>query len=257
MNDFIFNVLPAQGPTIPRWIPILGGIPINSPLVGAFIGIVVSVGIALYSIKRAGDSNRRHIDAVQQSSNDYINAVQQTSRTQIDAVQQSSQTQIDAIKNATEAQIMEARHWRDERRLFFKNLLMHEARESIKLLSEGPVNLIPVDAWNSVVNSGEIALFEGKAIDLSDTYFQVQNYNYEAKRVRDAIEEMRLHPTTTDKTHASMLKDSFDKKTKPATLNRLDDLEKWLTRLKVEPITINANVSDISMHLKGPDGNEK
>jgi hypothetical protein len=39
MNDFIFNVLPTQGPTIPMWVPLLGGFPINSPLVGSFLGV--------------------------------------------------------------------------------------------------------------------------------------------------------------------------------------------------------------------------
>jgi hypothetical protein len=42
----------------------------------------------------------------------------------------------------------------EERRDFFKNLLMHEAKESIKLIEERNVNLIPVDAWKSVVNAG-------------------------------------------------------------------------------------------------------
>ena len=37
-----------------------------------------------------------------------------------------------------------------KRKSIFKNLLMHEATESIKLIS-GVVNLIPVDAWNSIV----------------------------------------------------------------------------------------------------------
>ncbi|RPJ73611.1 MAG: hypothetical protein EHM20_11945 [Alphaproteobacteria bacterium] len=97
------------------------------------------------------------------------------------------------------------RELEEEKRLFFRNLLMQEARKSINLL-DGTVNLIPVDAWNSVVNSGDIALFKGKAEYLDDTYFQVQNYNYEAKRVRDAIEEVRLHPTTTDEDHALRLK---------------------------------------------------
>jgi hypothetical protein len=39
MNDFIFNVLPTQGATIPMWVPLLGGFPINSPLVGSFLGV--------------------------------------------------------------------------------------------------------------------------------------------------------------------------------------------------------------------------
>ena len=143
-----------------------------------------------------------------------------------------------------------------ERRLFFKNLLMHEAKESIKLIS-GTVQLIPVDAWNSVVNSGDIALFEGKAIDLSDTYFQIQNYNYEAKRVRDAIEEVHLHPEITDDSHASKLKANFDNNIKPATLKRLQDLENWLTRLRVESGSFTVAGSDVTMHHTGTDGKEK
>jgi len=39
MNDFILYVLPVQGPTIPMWIPFFGGFPINSPLVGSFLGV--------------------------------------------------------------------------------------------------------------------------------------------------------------------------------------------------------------------------
>ena len=147
------------------------------------------------------------------------------------------------------------RELEEEKRLFFRNLLMHEAKESINLLG-GTVNLIPVDAWNSIVNSGDIALFKDKAVDLSDTYFQIQNYNYKAKRVRDAIEEAHIHPTTTDGDHASRLKESFDNKIKPTTLNRLKDLEAWLTRLGVEPITITTKVTG-NLTLIGPDGKEK
>jgi hypothetical protein len=40
MNDFIFNVLQAQGATIPTWVPLLGGLPYNSPLMGSFLGII-------------------------------------------------------------------------------------------------------------------------------------------------------------------------------------------------------------------------
>jgi hypothetical protein len=38
MNDFIFNILPAQGPTIWGW-------PINSPLTGSFLGVIAGFGI--------------------------------------------------------------------------------------------------------------------------------------------------------------------------------------------------------------------
>ncbi|MBK7385478.1 MAG: hypothetical protein IPI63_01605 [Methanothrix sp.] len=143
----------------------------------------------------------------------------------------------------------------EEKRLFFMNLLMHEAKESIKLL-DGSVNLIPIDAWNSIVNSGNIALFKGKAIDLSAIYFQVKNYNYEALRVRDAVEEERLHPTTTDRDHASKLQKNFHDNIKPETLDRLRDLEEWLTQLEVEPVTTKVKLTNV-LGVKGSDGKEK
>jgi hypothetical protein len=110
VNDFIFNILPAQGPTIPNYIPYLSGIPINSPLVGAFFGMVVSVCIALYSIKRTGDSNRKYINVVERSTT----------------------TQIDAIKNASEAQIAEQRLWIDLKRKQLLKALVKEMKLNIK-----------------------------------------------------------------------------------------------------------------------------
>jgi len=46
MNDIIFNVSPAQEPTIPTWFPGLGGIPYNSPLIGSFLGVVLAYLLA-------------------------------------------------------------------------------------------------------------------------------------------------------------------------------------------------------------------
>lgn len=45
MNDIILNILPAQGPTIPMWIPLIGGFPYNSPLVGSFLGVLGAFGL--------------------------------------------------------------------------------------------------------------------------------------------------------------------------------------------------------------------
>jgi len=51
MNDIIFNVPPTQGATI--WIPILGCIPVNSPLVGSFLGVFAAFGLKwLYQLYR-------------------------------------------------------------------------------------------------------------------------------------------------------------------------------------------------------------
>jgi|WetSurMetagenome_2_1015567.scaffolds.fasta_scaffold00641_5 hypothetical protein len=83
MNDFIINVLQLQGPTIPTWLPVLGGFPINSPIVGSFIAIFVSVLITLYTVKRNGDSNRRYIESVERSSREHISAVEKASTYQI------------------------------------------------------------------------------------------------------------------------------------------------------------------------------
>ena len=79
----------------------------------------------------------------------------------------------------------------NNRKSFFRKLLLHEVKYSIELLN-GMVNLVPIDAWNSLVNSGDIALFKDKAIELNDAYFKIQNYNYEAKRVRDAEEHDQM-----------------------------------------------------------------
>lgn len=47
MNDFIFNVLPAQGPIIPTWVPMLGGI--NIQIVSTAVQIIIAV-LALFSV---------------------------------------------------------------------------------------------------------------------------------------------------------------------------------------------------------------
>lgn len=105
-------------------------------------------------------------------------------------------------------------------------------------------------------DSGEIALFEGKAADLHDAYFQIQIYNYEAKIIRDAIEEVNLHPTTTNKDRASLLKESFDKRVKPVTLTCLENIKGWLTELKAEPITTTTKLTG-NLTVIGPDGKVK
>lgn len=76
-----------------------------------------------------------------------------------------------------------------EKKLLLLNILRHEVEKSIDLLQEPSGNLIPIDAWNSIVYSGNIVLFEHtQTTTLGDIYFDIQNYNYEAKRTRDASE---------------------------------------------------------------------
>ena len=62
----------SQGATIPTWIPLIGGIPINSPMVGSFFGIVISVCIAKYNTDRAVESNKRYIEAIDRASSNQI-----------------------------------------------------------------------------------------------------------------------------------------------------------------------------------------
>jgi len=71
----------------------------------------------------------------------------------------------------------------DKKRLFFKILLLHEIEESIELLKPKESSLIPevipVSAWDSLVNSGDMALFtHDQAIQMCYTYSQIQRYNY-------------------------------------------------------------------------------
>jgi hypothetical protein len=44
MYDFIINV-PINGPSIPTSVPVMGGLPINSPLVGSFLGVLFAFSI--------------------------------------------------------------------------------------------------------------------------------------------------------------------------------------------------------------------
>ena len=73
--------------------------------------MIVSVAIALYSIKRMGDSNRNYIEAVRQSS----------------------QTQIDAIKKASQAQITQDAILRDSKRKQLLRALIRELRDNLSL----------------------------------------------------------------------------------------------------------------------------
>jgi len=127
MNDLIINVLPIQGPTIPIWVPLLGGFPINSPIVGSIIAIVVSVTIAMITIKRTGDSNRRYIETVKEESERHIEAVEKTSADQI----------------------KEKRYWRDLNRKQRIKLLIQEFETNVFL-------------YNKLLETVEENVFTGK-----------------------------------------------------------------------------------------------
>lgn len=147
----------------------------------------------------------------------------------------------------------------EEKRLFYKNWLMRDAKKSIELLP-GKVNLIPEDAWKSLINSGDIALFKNKAIELGNIFFEVQNYNYEAKLIREAYErEIQFGPFSDyngkEFSRASDLKDIFNSKTKPVLLQHLRELEQWISPMKAE---ISSSVKvQAKLKVIDRDGKEK
>ncbi len=55
-----------------------------------------------------------------------------------------------------------------------------------KELLTGKGNLLPTVMWNSAISSGDIGLLSfTDRTKLSSLYFEIDNFNYEAKRVRD------------------------------------------------------------------------
>ena len=123
----------------------------------------------------------------------------------------------------------------EKRRSFFKNLIMHEIEESIRILESTEsdpyekVRLIPEDAWNSIVNSGDISLFEEtNAIDLGDIYFKIKKYNKEAKKINDAELELTMYPMQVTNPIPSNLKFLLERDTIPMFLERLKKIESWL-----------------------------
>lgn len=83
----------------------------------------------------------------------------------------------------------------------------NEINRAIDLLGRdenepGSGNLLPTDTWSSMVNSGLLRLFSNKEISkLSDAYFKIQAYNYEASRTRDIAEQYRFSITSRQKRH--------------------------------------------------------
>jgi hypothetical protein len=64
--------------------------------------------------------------------------------------------------------------------------LKEELKKCQELLT-GQGNLLPTVMWNSAISSGDIGLLSfGDRTKLSSLYFELDNHNYEAKRVRDS-----------------------------------------------------------------------
>jgi RNAse (barnase) inhibitor barstar len=133
MYDFIINAPISPGPVMPIWLPVIGGFPINSPLVGSFLGVFLGF---------------------------IVNYIYQY------------------IKNFND-------------RIYYRDNIKSELELCIKRL-EKVGNLLPVDRWISIRNSGALKFFSRTEVDnLSRAYEAIQNNNYEAKRVRDLAEEYK------------------------------------------------------------------
>jgi hypothetical protein len=121
-----------------------------------------------------------------------------------------------------------------KRQLFFKNLLLNEIKRSIQLLVGNHPNLIPVDAWNSLVNSGEITLFSrAHAILLSNVYFEIQNYNYEVNWIwqHNFVNlDIDLNSKTQDETITSF--SAYLATFKKPLLEKLRSIEDELDKIK-------------------------
>jgi hypothetical protein len=66
-----------------------------------------------------------------------------------------------------------------------KENIESELKKCLPLLS-GKSNLLPTMMWNSTITSGDVKLLSfSDRNKLSTVYSEIENYNYEAKRVRD------------------------------------------------------------------------
>lgn len=73
-----------------------------------------------------------------------------------------------------------------ETRSKLKQSIRNELETCMSLLT-GKGNLLPTTMWNSTVTSGDVKVlsFDDRK-HLSSMYFEIENHNYEAKRVRDS-----------------------------------------------------------------------
>lgn len=130
-----------------------------------------------------------------------------------------------------------------KKKLLLLKILRHEVKKSIDLLQEPNGYLIPIDAWNSIVFSGNIVLFEHPlSIKLEDIYFDIQNYNYEAKRTRDASE--RFKSSAEPYQHSSAM-ETIDHKNWRMAKERWEKLSE---NLAVTTKSLRSNLIDIEIN---------
>ena len=157
MNDFIFNVVPTQAPTIPMWVPLLGGFPINSPLVGSFLGV-----FSAFLINYAYQSYNNH-----KKKNYYKDLFQKE--------MEESAALVSGFLEVTSPKI---------------EMKEQEAGLIFTILQE-----LPIEYWTSCLNSGDLKLFKiGEAITLSNIYFFIKEINEERRVLLDLINDYPKTP---------------------------------------------------------------
>lgn len=80
--------------------------------------------------------------------------------------------------------------------------LTNEISEAIDLLKPKPhpLQLLPVDLWQSAVNSGDVALFRYEAReDLRKAYFAIMKCNYQFTRTKGIGEKFWIEADTSEK----------------------------------------------------------
>jgi hypothetical protein len=130
----------------------------------------------------------------------------------------------------------------ENKREFLISYLEHENLESFDRLREKQE--IPVDAWNSIINSGNILLFTpDQTRRLGHFYFMVKSYNDEVKRARIIAEQLILLPEQSPDQTAT--NDRYEKLKEHYEIMdaRLSDISRSLQR---DLIDLNIYIPDIS-----------
>jgi hypothetical protein len=83
-------------------------------------------------------------------------------------------------------------------KIYYINMIKAEIVKCIDALNPNKGFLLPIDRWTSAVNSGALRRFKVNEVDkLSGAYYEIQGYNYEAKRTRDLGEVYRQSPASS------------------------------------------------------------
>lgn len=107
-------------------------------------------------------------------------------------------------------------------------------------------DLLPMDRWTSALNSGALRLFTiDEADELSRAYEGIRNYNYEAKRTRDASEDWQRNPENIDLLARWGAYSSRLSRIRDPLLNNLQELlgKTWLNQIIIKADEAGAYLS--------------